>query len=70
MKSRGVGNRDLLIHDSNRITGPTLAIIAVIVNIITVPIGIALWELFVEAPARPINFLAQFRVPVLRKRGS
>jgi len=44
VNSRGVVNRDLLIHDSNRRTGPTLAIIAVIVNIITVPIGIALWE--------------------------
>jgi hypothetical protein len=49
VKNRGVGNNDLLIRDSNRRTGPVLMIIALFINVLTVPMGVALWEtVFVE----------------------
>ena len=44
MNQRGVGSSDLLIRDANRRTGPTMLIIALFVNLLTVPIGIALWK--------------------------
>jgi len=49
VNNRGVGNSDLLIRDSNRRTGPVLMIIAGLINLLTMPMGIALWEtVFVE----------------------
>jgi hypothetical protein len=44
VNDRGVGKSDVLIRDANRRTGPVLLIIALFVNLLTVPIGIALWE--------------------------
>ena len=41
-------NANALIHDANRRTGPALLVIALFVNLLTVPIAVALWKTVFE----------------------